>query len=368
MSKLCDYFTITGTVGVKYRRDWRDPRVAHIILLAGPTGSGKSSFIEALSNTKSLGISKDQLEGFTQAVTAYKVENLLVDYLGKRYPVCLLDSPGFSDANISEFEVIEQVRKWLSDQGLRYVNTILYFYPITDIRIPGSRRRTMEMLKSLIKREDRNEGTLTIVTTMWDKVWNEHVRKRAEANFVDIRDNLFKEMVRSGTGVVQFWNTQESALEIMSCSYKHYTKAVSSALHDISIDTPLLRRTPYGAHLYSDLIGRIEGAWLHKISLEFELAHTITTSTQDPELIAIYQSRLRETVRILHKFGAQLENFGAPPTGMPVIQGQLAFQYLDLLRQETEVAPSMPTEQMSRPMFAHTRQAFKKIKSVLSKR
>ncbi|PPR07626.1 hypothetical protein CVT24_004185, partial [Panaeolus cyanescens] len=133
----------TGTVAVKLRTDWSDEECEpFVILLAGPTGSGKSSFIEALGNDKSLGISKDQLEGFTQTVTAYHVKNMeFIEALGNdkslgiskdqlegftqtvtayhvknmevkgQYgttPVCLLDSPGFSDTNISEMEIIEQ--------------------------------------------------------------------------------------------------------------------------------------------------------------------------------------------------------------------------------------------------------------------
>ncbi|PPR04811.1 hypothetical protein CVT24_007083, partial [Panaeolus cyanescens] len=47
----------TRTVAVKLRSDWSDEKYEpFVILLAGPAGSGKSSFIEALGNDKSLGI------------------------------------------------------------------------------------------------------------------------------------------------------------------------------------------------------------------------------------------------------------------------------------------------------------------------
>ncbi|PPR07916.1 hypothetical protein CVT24_000654 [Panaeolus cyanescens] len=119
----------TGTVRVSPRSDWSDvqaPFGVFVILLVGPTGSGKSSFIEALADNKSLGISKDQLEGFTQNVTAYHVENMMVKWRQGRgrwtqpdSPVCFLDTPGFSDTKISEMEVMDQLSTLITPKPKR---------------------------------------------------------------------------------------------------------------------------------------------------------------------------------------------------------------------------------------------------------
>ena len=100
----------------------------------GPTGAGKSSvsqclpvtwryseaeyfdihlkFIEALAGeSQQLSISKNQLAGYTQTVNAYRVVNVTL----YEFPVYLVDTPGFSDLKISEFEIMGMVRRWLKD-------------------------------------------------------------------------------------------------------------------------------------------------------------------------------------------------------------------------------------------------------------
>ncbi|PPR03135.1 hypothetical protein CVT24_008488 [Panaeolus cyanescens] len=316
-------FIGTGApVRVKPRNDWSTMSEVYIMLLAGPTGAGKSSFIEAMGNDKYLGISKDQLQGFTQTVTAYEVENVLARFGTNMRPVCLLDSPGFSDANISELEIIEQVKKWLHDQRFDIVDTIAYFYPITVNRLPGSRRKTIEMMKALITREKYNEGTLTIVTTMWDQVCNGRLRQRADDNFAYLSENVFKDMIAKGTCLTKFANTQKSALDILTSSLEHYHKAFWCALLDDDMDHDDLRQEAHGRHLYADLISRIETTWIKRNSVELDLAQT--SATQDPELKFILADQLQETTRILHKFARQLYDIGPTPDGIPGLRDDVA--------------------------------------------
>ncbi|PPR02098.1 hypothetical protein CVT24_011232 [Panaeolus cyanescens] len=311
----------TGTVAVKPRSDWRDEKYdPFTILLAGPTGAGKSSFIEALGNDKSLGISKDQLEGFTQTVTAYHVKNMVCKEQYRSLSVCLLDSPGFSDTKMSEMEIIEQVRMWMEDQSFS-LDIILYFCPINATRIPGTQRRTIDMLKSLVRATGGHwqpEGTFTIVTTMWDQVCSERVQKRAEDNLAYIRENLFKDMIEGGSGLTTFTNTRESAVAILDTCDKHSNKSDYVAASADHLGKSWLRVTPYGRKLYSDLLRRIEEVWVWKGTLKFDLAQT--DSARDPELNALLTSQLEETIRILDKFAFQLAEFGVPPVKMPALQ------------------------------------------------
>lgn len=70
-------------------------------------------FIESLTGKRgSLSISKDQLAGYTQDVRAYELVNTRI----QDEPVFLIDTPGFSDTNISEIEIVDMIRAWLKDR------------------------------------------------------------------------------------------------------------------------------------------------------------------------------------------------------------------------------------------------------------
>ncbi|KAF9042397.1 P-loop containing nucleoside triphosphate hydrolase protein, partial [Panaeolus papilionaceus] len=163
------------------------------ILIIGPTGAGKSSFIEALAGEgQSLAISKDQLSGFTQEVTVYKLQNTAMTYNinGGSFPIYLIDTPGFSDGKISEMEVVSKVRSWMKAGGHYQINRVLYLCPITDTRASGSKRRTIKMFQSLI--DGHTKDKVTIVTTMWDRVHHPQVKERAEANFAQLQNDIWK--------------------------------------------------------------------------------------------------------------------------------------------------------------------------------
>ncbi|KAF9042470.1 hypothetical protein BJ165DRAFT_1349335 [Panaeolus papilionaceus] len=164
--------------------------VAHHRIL-GPTGAGKSSFIESLAGEgQSLGISKDQLAGFTQEVTAYQVKNAMVQWDGGASTLYLVDAPGFSDSKISELEIITKVKQWMKDHGVLVILGVLYLSPITDTRAPGSKRRTIKMIQLLL--DNRGFHYLNIVTTMWDRLSNPQAEKRAETNFAQLRDDIWR--------------------------------------------------------------------------------------------------------------------------------------------------------------------------------
>ncbi|PPR04213.1 hypothetical protein CVT24_013295 [Panaeolus cyanescens] len=284
-------------------------------LLVGPTGAGKSSFIEALANDHTLGISKDQLESFTQTVTAYEIVNVYFD----QYRISLLDCPGFSDTSLSELEIIEMVNTWMKANRVSYIDIILYFCPITDTRLPGTRRKTMEMWKSLVSSSSKSsypagrkdEVAVTIVTTMWDQVWCERVEQRAEKNYNQLKDGVWKEMIDKGSGITKFKNTQESALGNIDDALEKFVD-VDDTAYNISWfavqDVPLMN-TGHGVFLYEELTSRIEAVRKRRLTLQLDLH----ASLGDPTLQSLFQKEHKHNECLLEKYEQQLTLLKSPP-------------------------------------------------------
>ncbi|KAF9031031.1 hypothetical protein BJ165DRAFT_1616598 [Panaeolus papilionaceus] len=293
------YLNITGNISIKPLSKGKTlPHNAHIYLLMGPTGAGKSSFIEAFAaKSQKLSISRNQLAGYTQNVTAYQLVNVpWVHYGFINQPVYLVDTPGFCDSKISQIEVIEMVRDWLKEHGRTTVRKIIYFTPITDTRLAGSRRRTLEMLKKLLLYQ-ANYNSVILATTMWDTITNEQTRNRAESNFSQLHDEI-----SHGSNVYhppkRFTNTLASALQLLDVvvqTVDAFSQPGSSA------DT----------YLYRDLHERIEGGLQRKAIIEFDLAHD--SAQTNKKLKKILKRDQKENDKTLAKFIVQLVEFGDPP-------------------------------------------------------
>ncbi|PPQ68878.1 hypothetical protein CVT24_007687 [Panaeolus cyanescens] len=304
-------------------------------LLVGPTGAGKSSFIEAVADDKSLGISKNQLDSVTKAITAYEIINLQ----HMQDPICLLDSPGFSDNNLSDVEIVNMVKKWMEDNRVFSVSSlesVFYFCPVTDTRLPGSRMKTMEMLKALVRGSatatsstgSTNEGSVTIITTMWDQVWCERVGQRAESNYTQLKDHVWKvfgsflsnnlslanlptqEMIAMGACMTRFMNTHQSALQIIDQSRGHWGSAHGDAYRLYAEANVPLKETRCGQFLYQDLYNRIENARQRSRTLEFDLQEA--SDSDDQTLKILLEDGLNHTKYLLKKFEYQLKALEAP--------------------------------------------------------
>ncbi|KAF9051293.1 hypothetical protein BJ165DRAFT_1524246 [Panaeolus papilionaceus] len=328
---------ITGEVSIKPNPTWAPQHFPSCIMIMGPTGSGKSTFIEALAGKdQSLGISKDQLAGFTQDVTAYEVVNTKIqNQYGNSSSVWLIDTPGFSDSKISELEVISKAKHWISDQKIGWIEHILYFCPITDTRVPGSKRRTIQMLQSLFEITKGSAPHVNILTTMWDRLGNPQARERAEKHFSQLQDDIWKEVVSRGGNIMRFCNTQESALEVLKVSVeKTYTGYPARHRRPPLFHTQPTTGDPYFPSLYQELLDRVTNCQQQIEGLQMETVHL--TTNPDPQLAAAVIPKLQEIKQDLTKFLEQLVETGAPPEGFAHAAACVVSQYL--LARHTEDA------------------------------
>ncbi|PPQ66183.1 hypothetical protein CVT24_000160 [Panaeolus cyanescens] len=307
----------------------------------GPTGAGKSAFIEALAGeSQKLNISKDQLSGYTQEVTRYKLHG--VEYslnhtdVGNRPrprnprnyrrqargPVYLIDTPGFCDSKISQIEIITSIKKWMQDNSLYFVDSVFYLQPITDTRITGSKKRIIEMLGPLIGDQC---WSVTIITTMWDRLANQKARERAEANFNQLQKEVWQDIVINGAEYGQgtkFHNDQASALEIVSLVIGRGTRRVIS-FH------PVTKVDAYTPYIYRDLLERILDARRQKRIWRDDLYQTRREDDEmNEELETILATKIQEYDADLTKFWTQFRDFGEAPSGFEEVAELIEYQML----------------------------------------
>ncbi|KAF9044915.1 hypothetical protein BJ165DRAFT_1404194 [Panaeolus papilionaceus] len=283
-------------------------KVVFIFVLLGPTGAGKSTFIESLAPKGSLGISSHQLEGFTQSISLYHIKNM---FSSPSIPIYLVDVPGFGDTKLSEMRIVTMIKEWKARTGMQRTklrpNFVLHtceLYPL-----PGSQRRMLKTFQSLTG--IRSAQNVVIVSTMWDILWGESSTRRAHRNFKQLEDEIWQDYLKGGSKLFKFENTFKSALTILD----HASRAMDSNL--FHIETTLkerqdLREAMFGANLYQDLQNRIDTLRVQRTNMQVELQDAITRG--DTQLSSVVALQLEEAEKLLATFEQELQSFGLPPS------------------------------------------------------
>ncbi|KAF9042321.1 hypothetical protein BJ165DRAFT_1486794 [Panaeolus papilionaceus] len=308
--------------------DYVQSRNDSVVILMGPTGAGKSRFIEELCGNNSLQISKDQLESVTQKIETYEIviaemwqgpgTATRVHNHDARQPgdqrAYVLDTPGFSDSQISEAEIIDMINIWMQTHKCSKVDRVLYFWPITDTRLPGRKRRTIKTLELLTRINGDYPGDLLVVTTMWNRLWNERTKRAAEERFAHLRDGVWKDLLdeQGRFRMTRFMGTHESSIAIWCFQWSGHGKRAAFTTRDV-VDHGA-RNEDVVLNLYQDLLERIENIHHQQQCIERDLAEPETQSNE--ELNSTLQDQLRRTGQLLTKFETQLIDLGEPPVGL----------------------------------------------------
>ncbi|KAF9037222.1 P-loop containing nucleoside triphosphate hydrolase protein [Panaeolus papilionaceus] len=284
-----------------------------IILILGPTGAGKSTFIEVLDSKKSFKISSNQLEGFTQFISIYRLINATCG----GSPIYLVDVPGFADTKISEMKIVSMLKDWMIAVWLLEVSRILYFSPVNNPRLPGSHRQVLRTVQAITGVETAE--SITVVSTMWDCVCNDTGRKRAESNFIQLRDEIWKEYVDNGTEILKFHNTQESALSILHNAFGRHSEPEFELLKVTGFtDWLQIPKATFGANLYNDLHTRIQNLHMQLANIESDLSGA--REQEDTELVTALVPRLDEAQKLLAMFEQEMREFGPPLASAAPVQ------------------------------------------------
>ncbi|KAF9034846.1 hypothetical protein BJ165DRAFT_666907 [Panaeolus papilionaceus] len=282
-----------------------------VFVLLGPTGSGKSSFIEAVTSNPSLGLSSDKLEGFTQSVSIYRIINVVSQYGSAIY---LVDVPGFADSRISAMSIVSMLKDMIQANPTLSHFQILYHTPINNPRLPGSQRQVLRTFKAFTG--PQSAESITVVSTMWDSIWNESTRRRAEGNFNQLCEEIWTDCIAQGADIVKFHNTPQSALTILDNALGQgsmpYMFSIQNTIHEP------LQNTPYASHIYDDLQTQIHNLQMQQVNIQSELQ--MATEQSDEKLRAVLIAQLVEVQMLLSKFEDELHEFGPPPDSPAILE------------------------------------------------
>ncbi|EKM58553.1 uncharacterized protein PHACADRAFT_252989 [Phanerochaete carnosa HHB-10118-sp] len=171
----------------------------------GPTGVGKSTFINLVSNSD-LRVS-DSLVSCTDRIEISKPFELD----GKE--VTLVDTPGFDDTSKSESDILNVVCEFMASeysQG-RLLHGILYLYRISDNRVSGVAARNLRFYRELCG--PAALANSIIVTNMWGLV--DATMGSAREEELKTKPAFFRPALEHGARVLRHDGTAASAQSIL---------------------------------------------------------------------------------------------------------------------------------------------------------
>ncbi|KAF9053506.1 hypothetical protein BJ165DRAFT_860798 [Panaeolus papilionaceus] len=171
-----------------------------IIILIGPTGGGKSNFIEKLASqapgeTNITGIADHKLTPGPAQIVAYRMDHQFLD-LWTDKPIIFVDTPGLCDKDKSDAQTKSEIEKWKKTNAVQTVDRLLYVDRISDNRAPRSKSKTIKVLESL-GGKDAARRTV-VMTTMWDLMWNDRLKAHADHRYNLLKNENWKDFLGQG--------------------------------------------------------------------------------------------------------------------------------------------------------------------------
>jgi len=177
-----------------------------IVLVMGPTGAGKSTLIDIVTNRRA------QTADHSWQSSKAEIRSVRVTHPTEGYPVVFVDTPGFDHTSMSDMEVVSMIADWLlkAYKGDINIATILYLHRISDNRMSKSAMKNLQIFSSLCGQKAM--PNVVIVTTMWSFIPKELGIRREE----HLKRDVWKDMLENGCRVGRFEDTRESAWSIVN--------------------------------------------------------------------------------------------------------------------------------------------------------
>ncbi|PVF99676.1 hypothetical protein CPB86DRAFT_283656 [Serendipita vermifera] len=179
----------------------------HLIAVMGPTGSGKSTFINLASKSNmKVGNSLKSCTAEVVATAPFPV--------GDKW-VVLLDTPGFEDTKSSDFDILDEIASYLEKtyKDKKLLDGILFFQNISNTRMTNIAVRNLRIFESLCG--DDPLESVVVVTNFWGEVSDPKKGTEREQELIKDPD-FFGQILRGGATLKRHLGTEESSQKILS--------------------------------------------------------------------------------------------------------------------------------------------------------
>lgn len=221
-----------------------------IVAFMGPTGSGKSFFIDLLTGQVGRRAG-NTLKSVTSVIEATRMP--LPGDPEKR-DIVLVDTPGFDDTTRSDMEILSMISEWLKKtyESSIKLSGLIYLHRITDNRMAGSPYKNLRMFGELCG--DLVMTQVVLVTTMWERVAADIGRAREE----ELKASFWKALINRGSNVDSLKTaTPEEAWrvvqEVVDRRLKKEAAEVVLLQEELVDNGVKLNETHAGKALYTDL-------------------------------------------------------------------------------------------------------------------
>ncbi|KFX88791.1 hypothetical protein V490_07401 [Pseudogymnoascus sp. VKM F-3557] len=228
-----------------------DKKKPIVIAVFGKTGTGKTSFIKAVTG-------KDLKVGHGLTSCTEKVLPVPCRIGSKN--VILVDTPGFSDTNVSDTEILRRIAEWMKDSyddGI-LLSGIIYLHNISDVRMDGPSVTNLRMMRKLCGTSSLKN--VVLATTMWEDT-NDILGSERE---LELQQTFWKDMISDGSTVAR----------VLTKSSGDAREIVKSLLNNEPLSTRLQEELNSGKSLIQTEAGTEIGVELakqeYKLRKEYE--------------------------------------------------------------------------------------------------
>ncbi|KAI1170335.1 P-loop containing nucleoside triphosphate hydrolase protein [Nemania sp. FL0916] len=256
-----------------------------LIAVMGMTGSGKTTFISKVTGRTDLKIGHS-LTSCTQDIEVIetKIDGRVVRFV---------DTPGFSDTNLSDSEVLQLIAEYLAaayKQDMK-LSGIIYLHPISDTRVTHHATKNLQMFQKLTG--EKNLKNVMLATSMWDRVSAEEGAAREQ----ELKNKFWKVLLAWEAKTVRYEGTPESGRSIARTLMANKPFFVQLQ-KEMGKDNKALRDTEAGQQVMMELL-RLKQE--HRRELADMEAMMRNTAAENKLVVDALKEHYQERLKVLEK-------------------------------------------------------------------